>query len=452
MDACVADWVSPSPALQSLPLPRASTRDLRALRAFALAENALGQRRFEEARNLYQAAIDIDPGFALAYMGLAKLLARTAQVQQAREALEHALAQQQRLPARERLYLKGWQAELEPGGWPLEQWRALAKIYPDSFAGLSNTSWGLLQDNRFTEALPYARAATVPQDPLRLYPMIHLARAQLGLGQPQQAMQTLHQAQVLRGNDEADDLDVDVLIAQGQPAQARQVLMRLPRGDDLQQRMRLRAHLLVAAEQRDCTAMHSAIAADGPAPELIDYQIHRRLQHATVTTLCTAGDVKELESIAAMLRPLLRDNDDSAVGSRSLQLLALAYLAQRQGQHVLAAEWLHDHGQLLEGQRSPVVGKWLRVVRAMAELGRQRPQAARDLLETALDGSEPVQAHVVLLQALRAQQDAAGVRREQQWLARHHGQAIAEVASMQVWQPLNVHDIAMAAMSPPSSH
>ena len=61
---------------QSLPLPRASTQDLRALRAFALAESALGQRRFEEARNLYQAAIDIDPGFALAYMGVAKLHAR----------------------------------------------------------------------------------------------------------------------------------------------------------------------------------------------------------------------------------------------------------------------------------------------------------------------------------------------------------------------------------------
>ncbi|MGS1317614.1 putative peptide modification system cyclase [Stenotrophomonas geniculata] len=432
---------------QSLPLPRASTQDLRALRAFALAESALGQRRFEEARNLYQAAIDIDPGFALAYMGVAKLLARTAQVADARDALEHALAQQQRLPARERLYLKGWQAELEPGGWPLEQWRALAKIYPDSFAGLSNTSWGLLQDNRFAEAAPYARAATVPQDPLRLYPMIHLARAQLGLGQPQQAMRTLHQAQMLRGNDEADDLDVDVLVAQGLDAQAQQLLMRLPRGDDLQQRMRLRANLLVAAEQRDCSSLHAAIAADGPAPDLIDYQIHQRLQHATVTTLCTAGDAKELESIAAMLRPLLRKNDDSAVGSRSLQLLALTYLAQRQGQHALAAEWLRDHGELLERQRSPVVGKWRRVVLAMAELAQQRPQAARHLLEPTFDGSEPVQAHVVLLQALRAEQDTAGVRREQAWLARHHGQAIAEVASMQVWQPLNVHDIATEATS-----
>ena len=64
-----------------------------------------------------------------------------------------------------------------------------------------------------------------------------------------------------------------------------------------------------------------------------------------------------------------------------------------------------------------------------------------------LIGSEPVQAHVVLLQALRAEQDTAGVRREQAWLARHHGQAIAEVASMQVWQPLNVHDIATEATS-----
>ncbi|KAG1553412.1 hypothetical protein G6F50_013055 [Rhizopus delemar] len=380
-------------------------------------------------------------------MGVAKLLARTAQVQQARDALEHALAQQQRLPARERLYLKGWQAELEPGGWPLEQWRALAKIYPDSFAGLSNTSWALLQDNRFTEAEPYARAATVPQDPLRLYPMIHLARAQLGVGQPQQAMRTLHQAQILRGNDEADDLEVDVLVAQGLDAQAQQVLMRVPRGDDLQQRMRLRAHLLVSAEQRDCSSLHAAVAADGPAPELIAYQIHQRLQHATVTTLCTPGDVKELESIAAVLRPLLRRNDDSAVGSRSLQLLALTYLAQRQGQHALAAEWLRDHGELLERQRSPVVGKWRRVVLAMAELAQQRPQAARHLLEPSFDGSEPVQAHVVLLQALRAEQDAAGVRREQAWLARHHGQAIAEVASMQVWQPLNVHDIATEATS-----
>jgi len=426
---------------QSLPLPKASTRDLRALRAYALAENALGQRRFEEARNLYQAAIDIDPGFALAYMGVAKLLARTEKGRQAREAMQHALAQQERLPPRERLYLKAWQEELEPGGWALEQWRTLAKVYPDSFAGLSNTSWLLLQDNRFSEAESYAHAASVPQDPLRLYPMVQLARIQIAHNQPQLAAETLMQAQGLRGRDDPDDTGVDVFVAQRRYVQAGQLLVKLRTGDALAQRMRLRAQLLLAADQGDCASMQAAVRADAPAPELADMQVQQRLQHASVTTLCAAGDKAELQAIAAQLQPLLEDRDDPMQQARSLQWLALVYLAQRQGQTDVAEAWLHANEALLRAQRSPMVGKWMRVVAAMGELQRQRPDAARALIEPMLDGSEPVQAHVVLLHALRAQSDETGVRREQEWLARHRGQAIAEVSAMQVWQPLNVHDV-----------
>lgn len=426
---------------QSLPLPKASTRDLRALRAYALAENALGQRRFEEARNLYQAAIDIDPGFALAYMGVAKLLARTDEGRQAREAMQHALVQQERLPPRERLYLKAWQAELEPGGWALEQWRTLAKVYPDSFAGLSNTTWLLLQDNRFSEAESYAHAASVPQDPLRLYPMVQLARIQIAHNQPQLAAETLAQAQGLRGRDDPDDTGVDVLVAQRRYVQARQLLVKLRTGDALAQRMRLRAQLLLAADQGDCALMQAAVREDAPAPELADMQVQQRLQHASVTTLCAAGDKTELQAIAAQLQPLLEDRDDPMQQARSLQWLALVYLAQRQGQTDVAEGWLHANEALLRAQRSPMVGKWMRVVAAMGELQGQRPDAARALIEPMLDGSEPVQAHVVLLHALRAQSDDAGVHREQEWLARHRGQAIAEVTAMQVWQPLNVHDV-----------
>ena len=88
-----------------------------------------------------------------------------------------------------------------------------------------------------------------------------------------------------------------------------------------------------------------------------------------------------------------------------------------------------------------MVRKWLGVVTATRQLQMQRPDAARALIEPTLDGSEPVQAHVVLLQAMRMQGDEAGVRREQDWLRHHRGQAIAEVTAMQVWQPLNVHDV-----------
>lgn len=430
---------------QSVPLPKASTHDLRALRAFALAETALGQRRFEEARSLYQAAIDIDPGFALAYMGVAKLLARTDEGQQAREVMQHALAQHDRLPPRERLYLKGWQAELEPGGWPLEEWRTLAKVYPDSFAGLSNTAWYLLQDNRFKEAENYAHAASVPQDPLRLYPMVQLARIQIANNQPQQAAETLAQAQGFRGRDDPDDTGVDVLVAQRHYVQAGQLIAKLRTRDALSQRMRLRAQLLLGADQQDCGMMNAALADDAPAPELVDMQVQQRLQHATVTTLCSEGGRGELQGIARQLQSLLEDRNDPMLNARSLQWLALVNLAQRQGHVELAEAWLAQQEPLLRAQRSPVVGKWLRVVQATKELQNQRANAARALVEPMLDGTEPVQAHVVLLQVLQVLGDKDGVQREQAWLANHRGQAIAEVTAMQVWQPLNVHDLQVMA-------
>ena len=116
--------------------------------------------------------------------------------------------------------------------------------------GLSNTSWYLLQANQFSEAEPYARAAAVPQDPLRLYPLVHLVRIQIAANQPQLAAETLAQAQVLRGRDDADETGVDVLVAQGQYAKAAKLLPQIHGSDALQQRMKLRAQLLLAAAQR----------------------------------------------------------------------------------------------------------------------------------------------------------------------------------------------------------
>ncbi|MCH3850515.1 hypothetical protein, partial [Campylobacter jejuni] len=90
----------------------------------------------------------------------------------------------------------------------------------------------------------------------------------------------LAQAQVLRGRDDADETGVDVLVAQGQYAKAAKLLPQIHASDALQQRMKLRAQLLLAAAQRDCPAMQQAIREDAPAPTLIDLQVQQRLQHA----------------------------------------------------------------------------------------------------------------------------------------------------------------------------
>lgn len=431
---------------RSVPLARASTSSLRALRSYALAEIAIGQRRFEEARTLYQTALEIDPEFALAYAGLAKLYARTGDMQPAREQLKKALALQSQLPHRERLYLKAWQAELEPGGWPLEDWRVLATLYPDSFAGLSNTSWYLFQDNRFGEAEAYARAATVPQDHLRVYPMVQLGQIQIALNQPERAQETLKQAHELGGGRGVDDAGIDALVAMRRYEEAEQVLAGLDGGgESLQGLMSLRARLLVAADRGDCRAMHDALRSDQTKPTVTYQKIHLQLQHVVAGVVCDeASDVK-LSSIAATLSVVLRQADDPAWRDYNLQMLGLIYLAQRQGQDALASRLLRENREVFESQRSPVIAKWYRLVQAMERLQEGRADTAIAILQPLLDGSEPLQVHVLLLKAYRLQGDAAGADRQQQWLIAHRGRAIGELMAMQLLQPLNVHDVAKAA-------
>lgn len=124
---------------ESVPLPQASTGNLQALKSFALAENAMGRRRFSEAAKLYEAALDADPDFAMAHVGLAAAGTPDRRTE-ALPHLERAQSLYDRLPHRERLYLKAWATEMRPDAWPLEDWRVLADVYPDSFAGLANTS------------------------------------------------------------------------------------------------------------------------------------------------------------------------------------------------------------------------------------------------------------------------------------------------------------------------
>ncbi|WMJ71274.1 putative peptide modification system cyclase [Stenotrophomonas sp. 24(2023)] len=426
----------------SLPLPMASTHNLRALRAYALAERALSKRRFDEALQLYQSAVELDPEFALAYTSIARHYARVSDRAEARRYLDKALALAPRLPHRERLYVRGWQAELEPGGWPLDTWRVLAGMYPDSFAGLSNTAWYLVLDNRFAEAEPFARGASVPQDHLRSWPMVMVGRIQLARNDAEGALATLREVASLRGIG-ADDSEVDVLVALRRYAQAGQMLDSLGEGrDDLQKLMFLRARMLLAADRGDCSAMRAAVRADTLRPVLVDYQIQRQLMHATVASLCEAGSGQQLAGLGTQLQALLADRDHPNLADRTLQLLAVAYLAQRDGQPALAAKLLRDNAAVLRAQKSPVTQHRLRVVQAMDALGRGDADGALRILAPILDGSEPFQAHVVMLHAHQARNDPAGVKQQQEWLTRHRGLAIAEVPAMQVWQPLNVHDVA----------
>lgn len=424
---------------QSVPLPQASTANLQALKSFALAESALGRRRFTESAKLYEAALDADPDFALAHMGLAKLLVRVEKRAEAQPHLARALAVHQRLPHRERLYLKAWTNELSADAWPLDDWRVLADIYPDSYAGLSNTSWYLLLDNRYDESERYARAAAVPQDPMRAYPIAHLGWIQLATNRYDEALRSFQLSEQLTGR-QASDPQADVLIAMRRYKDAQLLLTKLakPR-DELQALMNVRVRVLLAADQDDCTGMVDALSSE-PAPSSPDFRVHAALMRAVVDTACQQGEARALADIAMQLRPLLAETTHPSMPDRVLRLLSLVYLAQRAGDHPLADRLLAEFDAQVVTQKNPMIGKWRTVVLAMQQIGRDAPAQSVALLQPLLDGSEPVQAHVALREAYRRLGDAAAFQKQNEWLFENRGRAIAEIANTQLMQPLNVHD------------
>lgn len=434
---------------QSTPLPQASTGDLQALKSFALAESALGRRRFSEAAKLYEAALDADPDFAMAHMGLAKLQVRLERRAEAQPHLQRALSLIDRLPHRERLYLKAWSTELSPGGWALEDWRVLADIYPDSFAGLSNTSWYLLMDNRFAEAERYARAASVPQDVMRAYPLAHLGLIQLGTNRFDDALRSFQVAEQLTGRT-ASDGRVDALIALRRYKEAHALMAELPKGrDELQNLMNVRARVLLAADQDDCTGMTAALSTEDPPSESVDFRTHALLMRATVETACDRRDSASLSGIAAALTPLLANRNDPSIGDRVMRLLTLVYLAQRQGDHALANRLLSQNDALLAAQTVPRITKWRTVVLAMQQLGQKQPGKAEALLRPLLDGTEPVQARVVFRDVQRQLGNAPEFQKQNEWLFDNRGRAFAETSIIQLLQPLNVHDsLAYATLRP----
>ncbi|WP_102947170.1 putative peptide modification system cyclase [Stenotrophomonas sp. VV52] len=426
---------------QSVPLPQATTANLQALKSFALAESAMGRRRFSEATKLFEAAIDADPDFAMAHVGLARLLVRLDQRAEAQPHLARAMAVSQRLPHRERLYLKAWSNELSPVSWPLDDWRVLADVYPDSYAGLYTTSWYLLLDNRFDDAERYARAATVPSNTLRAFSYANLGWIQLGTNRYDEAVRSFKQSEQLTRRGPVDPR-ADVLIAMRRYKEAGEVLARLGKPDDeLPALMNVRVRLLLAADQDDCTGMREALSTE-PMPTVSqDFRVHRELLETVVDTACQEGDADALARIAADMRPQLADPNDPGMPDRMLRLLSLVYLAQRQGDHALADRLLAEYDPLLVKQKSPVIGKWRTVVQAMQKMGQGTPAQGVALLKPLMDGNEPVQARVVLREAYRQLGDVPEFHKQNEWLFENRGRAIAEVANTQLMQALNVHDM-----------
>ncbi|MBC7843365.1 MAG: hypothetical protein H7099_13675, partial [Gemmatimonadaceae bacterium] len=90
----------------AIPLPRATTPSLEALRLYAGATAAFNRAQYRDARALYEGALVLDSGFAAAHAGLAYIDYVYNNSRAADPHMQRALALSDRLPSRERLLIQ----------------------------------------------------------------------------------------------------------------------------------------------------------------------------------------------------------------------------------------------------------------------------------------------------------------------------------------------------------
>ena len=182
----------------SMPLEKATTPSLDALRAFTLGQHAYALQNVDEAQQHYSQALNIDPHFSMARIGLARVEYSKTDVAAALKQMQAALLDQDRLTDRERLYAIAQISLLGLDRDFIGKWEALLKLYPDFHVAAFNLSLVMYAGNRFPEMREYSDRAAAAQAVTRPAALYHRGIAASALGDFAAAERDFRQAERLR--------------------------------------------------------------------------------------------------------------------------------------------------------------------------------------------------------------------------------------------------------------
>ncbi len=180
---------------ETAPLEKVTTRDLEALRAYSIGVQRLEDRAWEDARDLFNRALEIDPEFAMAHAKIAGIyIDRLFDSEQGLKHLDMALASKERLTELEELYVEGWVARLR--GTPdqvIRRWELMTTLFPEEIDGHLNVAKAnLFLFNRYEEAEASYREAIELAGPEASQNFFRsMGGVQLALGQYEEAYSNL---------------------------------------------------------------------------------------------------------------------------------------------------------------------------------------------------------------------------------------------------------------------
>jgi eukaryotic-like serine/threonine-protein kinase len=159
-----------------VPLSKATTSSLEALRAESLGNKTLREKGTAAAVPFFRHAVELDPNFASAYLYLGKLYTNSGQEQRAKEELTKAYSLREHVSEREKfdiesLYYEVVVGDLEKTTSVFREWLA---GYPRDPAALSNIGIIYGEKGQFEQSLEFTRES-IKQDPEDVNGYVNLA-------------------------------------------------------------------------------------------------------------------------------------------------------------------------------------------------------------------------------------------------------------------------------------
>lgn len=423
----------------SKPLPQVTTKNLDALRAYALGQREYARGQFSEAAQLFQRATSLDPGFALAWLGQLRSSVSAVDAGSGLPALERAKALRDRMPPREALYLDAWVAEIEDTTQALPRWQEMAKLYPDFWPALGNAAIRLNSQNRYAEAVGYAKANSAAQNELRSLGFDEAGRAYLGLQEYKQAASAFDRA-IVEGAKGSVRRRAAVDAAVRNLPEARRRLDGIPKDDPYaffeKVSVELDAGAWRVADAKASEALMLAKSQGGFTARvfLVPQAVAKWYAGHPSDSLRYAHEAAD-EALGS-----LRESNDAYAEQDVGLALASALVGLRLGDRALAAKVLAFVGRNEHLLSLPQVPQLAAIVRAEDARIAGRVEEAVEILENQKGDAGLYQLHMALLEAYEAAGKTEEALEQAHWLRTNRGIAYIESSFGQCLQTLNVAD------------
>ncbi|MCY7354620.1 MAG: putative peptide modification system cyclase [Lysobacter sp.] len=440
----------------SAPLPKVSTSNLDALKAYALGKQRYYSGETKKALAFFQRAIDLDPQFALAIMAAGQAHGVLGDLPSARRELNRASKLRSRLSGREVLLLDADIGRFGPVTQRLERWQQLIDMYPDSHqAHLSLAQDGMFYANRYASGLAHARAAAAPQFGGQSTANYLHGMILLGLERYADAIKMFEASRRL-GFKGAGFSYAYAYAAQRDYAGAERALRtRLNTGAATAELEAKYSQMLFALDRGRWSTMLSS-ARDGleSASQVEPLMAGAEWRNRVLTVEFLAGHEQKPRLESRLLREIatIQTNavmtDDVYPSYSEMLLLSAGDLGGRLDALPLVERALDavQHSNDMVGY--PILLQMQQVLLAERERLSGKPEAAVARLSKLVGSEEALVAmHSALSRAARASGNEAIELRELNWLTSHRGRAYAEHGANHLQTPLNIADTTLARLS-----